>query len=178
MSSRLAAGDQKALQELFHQHYPAVCSTVFRYIKDRAAVEDIAQQVFIKLWEKRQQIEVRTTFKGYLCRMAINEAIAHHRKYKKWQMDDEVDLSNLGALAHYEPEEKLQASELQALITQAINGLPPRCRLVFQLSRQEELSYKEIAEQLDISTKTVENQISKALRHLRQQLKAFICLLL
>ena len=172
---QLKSDDQSALKLLFKEHYPSVCRAVYRFVRDKAAVEDIAQDVFIKLWEKRQKLNVTTSFGAYLNRMAINEAISYIRRNKKFE--EQTDIIPEQVSTDTNIEKQYLQTELEEKITTAINTLPPRCRAIFQLSRFEDLSYKEIAERLDISIKTVENQMGKALKTLRELIYPYLNLL-
>ncbi|MEN0003114.1 MAG: RNA polymerase sigma-70 factor [Bacteroidota bacterium] len=173
--ARLGRDDKTALKELFHLHYQSVCQAICRFIPDRSLVEDLAQEVFVRFWEKRATIQVHSSIAAYLRKMAVNEALAHLRKRKGYteeltpQHSTETD---------YSAEEQFLHSELEQTVHQAIATLPPRCGLVFKMSRFEDLSYKEIAAQLDISVKTVENQMGKALKLLREQLQSYLHFLL
>lgn len=170
--NRLRANDKTVLKELFHQHYNTVCKTIHRFITDRNLVEDLAQNVFIRFWEKRHQVNIQSSIGAYFHRMAINEALGWLRKNKRKETEE---LSpNMQLEQTYSVEDDFLQTELQAQVTNAINALPPRCRTVFQLSRFEQLTYKEIAEKLGISVKTVENQMGKALRVLRTELKSYL----
>lgn len=169
---RLRSDDKAFMKDLFHDHYPMVCKTIYRFVNDQPLTEDLAQEVFIRLWNKRHQLNITQSLPAYLRRMAINEALGHIRKNKKTQIDE----LNPGLHEGMETgtEEQFLYAELKDRITHAIDGLPPRCRVVFQLSRFEELTYKEIAEKLDISIKTVENQMGKALKILREKLNGYL----
>lgn len=169
--TRLKADDQTVMKELFHQYYKSTCSTIYRYVRNKETVEDVAQEVFIKLWQKRHRLNITGPIGAYLRRMAINEAISFLRKSKQFMEDIDSVAANTGAP---EVEEKYLYKELNNNITEAINALPPKCRAIFQLSRFEQLSYKEIAERLGISIKTVENQMGKALKVLRVSLKSYL----
>ena len=166
---KLQSGDKKILREIFEAHYPMVVHTIYKMVPDRMLAEDLGQEVFIKLWEKRNQIQVNSNLGGYLRRMAINEAIAHLRKKSRFQAE-EIEERHI---KDHEPDvaQQLFGKELKTKIQMAIEALPPRCRTIFVLSRQEELSYREIAEKLSISIKTVENQMGKALKNLREALQ-------
>ena len=107
--------------------------------------------------------------------MAVNEALGHLRKNKKYR-EEELD-SNVSLGTDRSGEDQYMHGELQSHVTKAINSLPPKCRAVFQLSRFEELTYREIAEKMDISIKTVENQMGKALKILRRELGAYLNLI-
>ncbi len=169
---RLKQNDRGALQLLFKQQYPNVCGVIRRYISDPGLMEDLAQEVFVRFWEKRQQIQIDSNLPAYLRRMAVNEAIGHLRKKTRFA-PDELPTHLPGHLAA-PADQQLLADDLRSAVNKAVDGLPPRCRMVFQLSRFEELSYAEIAERLDISIKTVENQMGKALKVLRSELSSYV----
>ena len=169
---QLQAGNHSTLKALFQDNYPMVCKTIHRFITDKSLVEDLAQEVFIRLWNKRNQLNVTQSFAAYIRRMAINEALGYLRKTKRNPVEalDTVQHDSAGTGA----EEEYLYGELKENINQAIDTLPPRCKLIFQLSRFEDLTYKEIAAKLDISIKTVENQMGKALRILREKVKTYL----
>ena len=172
LTTRLQTNDRAVLRELFEAHYPSVCGAVHRLVGDRGVTEDLAQQVFIRFWEKRNQINITTSPGAYLHRMAINEALAFLRSKKNRSPEEITPTTPMGAAP--DVEQGVLQNELQAQILRAVNTLPPRCRAVFQLSRFEEMSYQEIADELGISIKTVEHQIGKALRVMREQLKPYL----
>jgi RNA polymerase sigma-70 factor (ECF subfamily) len=172
LTTRLRSDDKTVLKEVFETHYGAVCAAIHRFAGDRGVTEDLAQQVFIRFWEKRHQIEISTSPGAYLHRMAVNEALAWLRS-KKNQLPEEITPAT-PFTPEVDGEKVLLHNELQEQIHQAIDNLPPRCRSVFQLSRFEEKSYQEIAEEMEISVKTVEHQMGKALRVLREQLKPYL----
>mgnify|MGYP002783915162 FL=1 len=165
------------LKALFDKYYTPLCKTIFRIVNDKEAARDLVQEAFIKLWLKRDSLDQNNSIKSYLYRIAINNAFNHLEKHKRIVplADGEVVLQHLAA---NQTQELLDADEMAEQITRALELLPPKCKTVFVLSRYEEMSYKEIAENLDISVKTVENQISKALDILRNSLKAFLMLIL
>ena len=173
--ARLQKNDESVLKELFDLHYLKVCGAIHRFIKDKNLVEDLAQEVFIRFWEKRHKINITSSIPAYLRRMAINEALAHIRKNKKYQ-EEELD-TNLSFGTDRSGEDHYMHGELQLHVSKAINSLPPKCRTVFQLSRFEELTYREIAEKMEISIKTVENQMGKALKILRKELGSYLNLI-
>jgi RNA polymerase sigma-70 factor (ECF subfamily) len=168
---RLRRDDKTALKALFQLHYPSVCQTIHRFITDKNLVEDLAQEVFVRFWEKRQQIQVHSSLAAYLRRMGVNEALAYLRRHKRF--DEELTPQITGE-ATFSAEDQYLHTELEQTVHAAIDTLPPRCRMVFQMSRFEDLTYREIAEQLNISVKTVENQMGKALKLLREQLQGYL----
>ncbi|MCI4648844.1 RNA polymerase sigma-70 factor [Phaeodactylibacter sp.] len=170
--SRLKADDRMALQHLFEDHYEMVCQSIYRFVPDASTAEDLAQEVFLRFWEKRHKIEINSSLGAYIRRMAINEGLGYLRRNKRWEQEAFEPGHEPGV--DDSAEEQFLHEEMQANVTAAINQLPPKCRTVFQLSRYEELTYKEIAEQMDISVKTVENQMGKALRVLREKLQHYL----
>lgn len=174
--ARLRNDDKSALRELFQEFYQPVCQAINRFIRDKSKVEDLAQEVFIRFWEKRHQIEINSSLPAYIRRMAINEALGYLRR-NKYEDDREIT-PEMAPGTEDSAEEQFLHQELELRVRAAINELPPKCRMVFQLSRYEDLTYKEIADQMDISVKTVENQMSKALRILRERLRSYLHLLL
>ena len=165
----LQSDRERGIEALFRQYFGTVSRAVLRIISDRNTAEDLAQEVFLDLWRKRDRLNITSSLPAYLRRAARNRALNYIRDQKlKFDDSDEghLDLpSNSVSIT-----QKIAADEMQKRIDWAIEQLPERCRIVFALSRFEEMSYKEIAAELDISVKTVENQISKALRLLREAL--------
>jgi len=158
----------KRVGDLFHAHYASLCRKAYRIVNNKQIAEDIVQDVFFKLWERRKEINIRTSLAAYLKRMAFNESISFLRKNKDLlEFSDEIELiENVD-----EAEKEIDKKELKVIINSAIEKLPPKCKTIFLLSRIEELTYKQIAEQLDISLKTVENHMGKALKILRGSIK-------
>ena len=156
---------ERAAELLFKKFYSDVCYAVYRIIPDATKSEDIAQDVFLEIWRKRETIDIKSSVKAYLKRAGVNKALNYIRANKiRFEDDESYEMQNLSIRDHGE---EVEVKDLQAIIDNAIDSLPERCRIVFSLSRFEELSYKEIAAKLEISVKTVENQISKALKILR-----------
>lgn len=172
---RFKQGDTAALKVLFQQHYELVGRAISRFITDKALTEDLAQEVFVRFWEKREQIEINSSVPAYLRRMAINEALGWLRRNQRHETEEFTPQTPTGTTA--DGEATFLHQELSQNITQAINMLPPKCRAVFQLSRYEELTYPQIADQMGISVKTVENQMGKALKILRERLRGYLHLL-
>ncbi len=162
---------ESAAEALFKKYYSDVCYAVYRIIPDVARSEDIAQEVFLEIWRKKDTLNIKTSVKAYLKRAGVNKALNYIRANKvKFEDDDSYEMQTLSIRDH---SSDIEAQDLQNIVDEAIESLPPKCRTVFSLSRFEELSYKEIAEKLDISVKTVENQIGKALKILRLAVEAY-----
>jgi RNA polymerase sigma-70 factor (ECF subfamily) len=168
---RFQTGEHDAVKQVFHDYYPLLCQTIFRIIQDKETAEDLAQNVFIRAWRKREQLAINTSLPGYLRKMAINEALYYLRRQSERRSILDRQQPKVSA-APTTPLEEVLRNETAGQIANTIKQLPPRCRTIFQLNREEGLSYREIAERLDIRPKTVENQIAKALRILRHSLQA------
>jgi RNA polymerase sigma-70 factor (ECF subfamily) len=163
-------GDKAVFQHVFDSTYESLCQYAFTILKNMDEAEDMVQSVFIKMWEKRETLDVKYAMKSYLFKAVYNQSIneiehrtvvVKHQAYDKRIRTDEV-----------QPD--VFPEELEDNIKLAIEGLPPQCRAIFIMSRYEELPYARIATKLNISVNTVENQISKALRILRLELKDLI----
>jgi RNA polymerase sigma-70 factor (ECF subfamily) len=166
----LRENDQAFMEALFRTHFSLVCKTIYRIVQDYATAEDLAQDVFIKIWNRRTELQ-DVYFKAYLQRAAINMALDHLDKNKRRGVHMPME-------EHLEPVQAAPAGQsLQQTtrhIQQAIDKLPPKCREIFVLSRYEELTYREIATTLNISVKTVENQMITALKKLRILLQDYL----
>ncbi|MEL7161048.1 MAG: RNA polymerase sigma-70 factor [Bacteroidota bacterium] len=166
--TRLRTGDAAALDELFRRHYVDLCRVANRFVRNETEAEDIIQELFASLWEKRDGLPRDLTAVGsYLRRSARNRSLNFLRDRKRIPVTDGELPDNVPAAG---AADGLEASELRQRIHRAIDRLPERCRLVFTMSKLEDMSHRDIAESLDISTKTVENQMTRAYRFLRQWL--------
>jgi RNA polymerase sigma-70 factor, ECF subfamily len=173
----LKAGDLTAFEMLFRTYYQPLCNYAYTFVQDRDEAEEIVQSTFLNIWEKRESLSIHTGVKPYLYAMVRNACLnlIKHEKIKQQHaaMEMAVAERSVESVAR-----TVMASELETKIYQAMDHLPEQCRLIFKLSRFEELKYAEIAQQLDISVKTVENQMGKALRIMREQLKDYLPLLI
>ena len=156
--------NEEGMRFIFQYYYKDICGVIYSVVKRTDVVDDLAQDMLMRFWNKSSTLNIKTSLKAYLKVMAVREGIGHLRKQKELPAD-------LPESKVIRPEEKLQVAELHDRIQLAIGELPERCQAVFRLSREEELTYKEIAQRLDISPKTVENQMSKALKILRERLR-------
>jgi RNA polymerase sigma-70 factor, ECF subfamily len=162
---------------IFRTYYQPLCTYAYTFLQDKEEAEEIVQGTFLSVWEKRQTIAIHTAVKPYLYAMVRNAClnVIKHEKIKQKHAAEEIALS---PISHDSVAHAVATSELELKIHQAMEKLPEQCRLVFKLSRFEELKYAEIAEQLSISIKTVENHMGKALKIMREQLKDYLPLLI
>jgi RNA polymerase sigma-70 factor, ECF subfamily len=178
LALRIKLGDKQAFELLFRKYYIRICSFANKFVNDPETAREIAQEVFIKIWEGRDEIDPEDSFKAYLYKIAQNLSINKLRRAKVESRYIEIFKQVYIEHHDYSSHESLLAKELEENIAIAIDKLPAECRKVFKLSRIEGLKYKEIAETLQISIKTVEGQISKALRMIRLELKDYFVLAL
>ncbi|CAG5012537.1 hypothetical protein DYBT9275_05196 [Dyadobacter sp. CECT 9275] len=165
-------GDYYAFRELFTHHYRSLCNYAMRVVVTREIAEEVVSDVFVKLWKNREQIEVHTSFQAYIYRAVRNQALDYlklrvHRQYERESLD--AVQWNLTHADHFSPVEEMSFNEIYDHIEGCIKDLPRQCQLIFRLSREEGLRYRDIAEKLDISVKTVETQMSRALKVLRER---------
>jgi RNA polymerase sigma-70 factor (ECF subfamily) len=166
----LREGDYAAFQQLFKKMYGPLCQFCVKFVHVKEVAEELVSDVFYNIWKNRQRIIV-TSPKAYLFTAVRNRGFDHLRKVKKSVWCDLEEATHIPAdstdsqdiLVHY---------ELNKSLEQSIASLPKQCRLIFELSRDHGMKYKEIASMLNISIKTVETQMGRALKHLRQSLPA------
>lgn len=161
--------DLKAYEALFRRYYQELYRFAYNYLRDQVPSEEMAQEVFLYLWEKREQIEIKTTLKTYLY-SAIKNKCLNYIKYEA-PRKQELEETHLALMITTQPEEEEDSEKLRKYIDEAVNQLPTKCRQIFVLSRNAGLTYDEIAEEMEISVKTVENQMSIALKKLRESLR-------
>ncbi|GAA3920840.1 RNA polymerase sigma-70 factor [Chitinophaga oryziterrae] len=151
---------------VFEQHYNALCNYALTFVKSEEASEDIVQDTFIKVWEKRPDLIVSSDIRYYLFVAVRNNSISYLRKERK---NPQVELNDYDAAEDQIvfAGEVYQETDYDALLAVALARLPPRCREVFVMSRMSKLTYQQIADSLGISVKTVENQMGTALKRLR-----------
>lgn len=160
-----ALASKPAFELFFRSNYPRLVGYALKLVNDRDLSEDLVQQTFVNLWEKRDSIEESVNLNSYVLR-SVHNACLNHFKHEK--VKAEFGNETLQTQSEAFEEGKLEASELQLKVNETIEQLPEQCRRVFLLSRQEGKKYREIADELGISIKTVENQMGKALRLMRE----------
>ncbi len=164
---------EEIVESLFKEQFEPLCRLATKFIYDFDASKDIVHEVFTAFWQKFDSLPADTQHKSYLFTAVRNKSFNYLRDSKK-------HLNIVDAEEEQAPDtnQSMEVKELASEIDFALNLLPERCREVFELSRFESMKYAQIAQQLDISVKTVEGQMSKALRILREHLKDFMILLL
>lgn len=168
---KLKNGSEQAFQVLFKKYYSALCHFARQFLNDSESAEETVQDMFVKIWEKRDHLNIETSVKHYFFRSVRNHCLnqIQHEKIKKQYADMVMESS-----AHEpSPEQYYIEVDLMKRIEKSIDSLPPKRQEIFRLSREQGMKYKEIADTLQISVKTVEAQMGLALKHLRDELKEF-----
>jgi RNA polymerase sigma-70 factor (ECF subfamily) len=175
----VAGGDTSAFEQLIERHQTLVAGTVARMLGSNSDVEDIAQQVFIRVWKSAGRYVARAKFTTWLLKITRNLVFNEMRRAKRHphlpvQIDPEAEEIPLKDEATATPDATLLQTELQAEIEKAIMLLPDTQRMALVLRRYEELSYEEIADVLDLSVPAVKSLLFRARTELRQRLKAYL----
>ena len=172
----LHQGDTGVYKDVYYAHFKSLSAVANHIVRNTAEAEDIAQTVLLNLWNKRTELQIHSSLGGYLKQMAVREALAVKRKdsHRQELLEERPDVVRGEAF----DDTSVEYNEVKREVGQAIDGLPQKTREVFKLSRQEGMTYREIADAMDISVKTVENQMGRALRHMREALKEFLSILL
>lgn len=169
---KLQKGEAGAYKYLFSEYYEWLCNYIYKLCSDRSLSEDIVQETIIGLWEKRKRVIITSSLKNYVFKSCHNQYLQHLRKNKiEFDSLDKVHWDIIARASVKENEDHdAGLDKLKALI----NQLPPRCKEIFIMSKLEKKKYKEIAVDLGISIKTVENQMSKALHFIKQNAALFV----
>jgi RNA polymerase sigma-70 factor (ECF subfamily) len=174
--ARIRAGDERAFEQLFHRYYRELCVYAARVDRSPGAAEEIVQEVFFRVWRRREQLLLVQTLSSYLYAAVRNVALnrlARAHTEDRWRASKRSEQLDV-PIAAPPPDEEIRATEMAVAIDQAVSALPPRCREAFLLRRQQQLSYAEIAQVMHTSPKTVEIQIGKALQLLRKSLAEWL----
>jgi RNA polymerase sigma-70 factor (ECF subfamily) len=167
--------DEQAFEKLFTDWYGSLHAYACSMLKDESLAGEVVQGVFCRIWEKREQLRIQTSIKAYLFGSVYHECVSWLRRKKTRQAYQSHVLRSPGKDRAVEnATDKAELGQLEGRFRQALDELPDQCKAIFQLSRFGELKYREIAEQLGLSVKTVEAQMSKALKLLRKKLADFL----
>tara|TARA_B100000809_G_scaffold241179_1_gene264153 strand:+ start:2617 stop:3198 length:582 start_codon:yes stop_codon:yes gene_type:complete len=162
----LKRGEEKALKIMYEKYWKSLYISSYKLLKNKELSEDIIQDVFMDVWRNRSKIDIQISLKSYLYACVRYKVFYEFRKNKDFQRVELVeDLDRRFQMAT--PETKVMHKELISTIDAIVDTMPEKCKEVYKLSREEQLTHKEIATQLNISTKTVENHITKALKMMR-----------
>ena len=174
---QLKQGERHAFDKIFNTYWQPLYKSAFNVLKDKKICEEIVQDIFIGIWKNRNNLEIKVSLEKYLFSSVRYQVFNQFRKNQK-NLRAEL-FENLDQRCTYEnPESEVLYKELVQKVDSVVEELPEKCRLVYKMSREEQLSHKEISSRLNISPKTVENHITKALFVLRASMGGFLSWLL
>lgn len=167
----LQVDPEQAINMIYKEYYQQLYLVVLKIVKQRCVAEDVMQDIMMEIWKKRERIVLNTSIYGYLKRSCVNRSLNHLRQNKmQFEHDNVLEQESAPDLTdHF-----VEVNDLNEIIAATILVMPERCRLTFILSRYKHLSYKEISRELKVSTKTVEHQISKALKMLKAEIAPYL----
>lgn len=175
--AKLEQGDEKAFSLLFKKYYRDLVLFGGNFLPDKCACEDIVQSVFLKLWDERQLLHIKTSLKSYLLKSVQNACLDEIQHKHVVREHEDYVLSFAGMLEDMDTENYILYSDLQQHLQQALDKISVSYREAFEMNRFEGLKFREIADKLQVSQRTVEERVGKTVSLLRKYLKDFICLL-
>jgi RNA polymerase sigma-70 factor (ECF subfamily) len=167
--AQLRQNQPQAFNELFTLYAPRLCRFAYGYLKSQADAEEVVQECFLKVWARRHEFDEGIVFKTYLYTCAYHAVLKQLQRQRSWTFED---CQEVLLITEESPTQHLEYAELETLYQAALAQLPPKRRAVFVLSRQAGLSYAGIAKELNISVKSVETQMTHALKFLRTYFRA------
>ena len=171
-------GNERIFEETFRKYYQSLCNYANSILKEMDEAEEVVQNLFLSIWEKRCDLEISISLKSYLYRAVHNHCL-NRIKHLKIREAYQQYATNFYDASYESVSQTVMKNELELKINEeAIKKLPQQCQLIFRMSRFEELKYHEIAEKLELSPKTIENQIGKALKILRFELSEYLPLII
>ncbi len=168
--NRVRDDDYIAFGWIFKTHYQTLCAYSNRLVMSRQLAEEIVDDVFSNLWKNRKKIRINNSFQAYLVRSVRNRSLDCLRRLKHEKKKSLLEHAETIPCRQSIAYESMMLDELHDRIHAAVSILPSQCRLIFQMSREEDLKYKDIAKKLNISIKTVDTQIGRALKHIRRMI--------
>ena len=166
-------GDKQAIESIFKTYYGPLCGYANKILNDIDFAEEIVQEIFFQLWQKRKDLPEIVSFKSYMYR-SVHNACLNHIKHKKIEQKHSDHVIYVQENTVEDFVDLAETTELQEKIRIAIEKLPPERKKIFLMIRYDDLKYSEVAEKLGISIKTVENQMGTALKLMRQELKEYL----
>lgn len=167
---RLSEGDETAFVKIYNQYRHKIYTYAYQLSKSADTADEIVQQVFIRIWQKRAQLNTELSFNAYIRKITLNHVLNHLKKVAR-QKSLQEEVFQLMEIGNSHTEDQLLEKELRKIYVDAIAKLPAQKKLIYQMSRTEELSHEEIALKLDISKNTVKNHMVEASRFIREYVR-------
>jgi RNA polymerase sigma-70 factor (ECF subfamily) len=169
---KIQKGDIASFEALFHHYYNSLCGYSTSLVGMKEVAEEVVQDVFFNIWKNRETLRIRQSIQSYLYRAAYNNSMMYLRKMRREHFMEDLSRPEPSVDAP-DPSQIIQLDEVSNLISQTLESLPERCSEIFRMNRQEGLKYREIAQKLSISEKTVEANMGKALKALRNSMERY-----
>ncbi|TYP92800.1 RNA polymerase sigma-70 factor, ECF subfamily [Fodinibius salinus] len=169
LARQIRKGNHQAFRTFFDKHYDSLLRFLVSKNTTKEAAEDLIQKAFIYIWENRQSIDPEKSLRSYIFRIAYTRMLNHHRDNKKFNTEEPIPQQQ----TNLTPEDSAQKSDLEEAIDKAIDAMPEKRGTVFSLCFIEDLTYKEAAQTLEVSPKTIENHMGLALKDIRKSLENF-----
>jgi len=173
---RIKQDDSAALELLFRRHFKRLCFFAYKFLADKNEAEEAVSDIFLNIWLKRGKIKINTSFKAYLYKAVKNQSLNYLQKKKTYKENLEV-VDKEGLVSSLSPEHFLRYNQLDEEIKTILKQLPEKRQLIFKMSRIDGLSYSEIADILDISINTVQNQMVKAVKFMLEKYQSILNLI-
>ena len=170
---QIQSSDRDAFSKVYYEHFPGLCDFANVFVKDEEDAKELVQDVFFSIWNKRETWQPKGSIQSYLYKAVKNRALdflKHQKVARGWS----ENVRNTVSLNMQSPEDDFCHSELSDIIEESINRMPEKRKVIFLLSREHGLTYKEIADTLQLSVKTVETQMGRAIKSLRKRLGAYL----
>lgn len=174
LQTQIAAGNQQAFAGLFRLFYSKLHSFCMQYVHVKEVAEEVTNDVFIKLWNRREEIVQINNLSTYLFVAVKNYSLNYLKQYSHLHVAVEDNEGVSGLINRNDPEQELEWKEISFQLNQAIDNLPDQCRTIFKLVKEDGFRYKEVAEILGISPRTVETQLFRALKKLQVIINIYI----
>lgn len=168
---KIKEGDIKAFEKVFRQYYTSLCICAFGITGRKDIAEEVVQEVFYNIWKERDHIQILRSVKSYLYGAVRNQSLRYQEQLLVQERHRDYVLNNSHQSVDSSPQDQLELKELEDVINRTLQKLPERRMQIFRMHRMEGKKYKEIAERFSISVKTVEAEMTKAYRTLRQEIE-------
>ena len=172
----IATGSEPAFRKLFNLFFAQLIRFAVTLVKSKEAATDIVDEVFVRLWKNKAGIASIENLKAYLYRAVKNVSLNYLSRKTQDNLFDSLEDFDIGLCDNNGPEQQMVNNEIARSILAAVNSLPPKCKMVFMLVREDDMKYKEVADILNISIKTVDAQMVIAINRIRQSLKGQLIL--
>ena len=169
---KIQKGDIQTFEKLFHRYYSGLSGYAETLVGKKEVAEEVVQDVFYNIWKNREALKISKSWQSYLYRAAFNNSMMYLRKMRREQPLNEGDSLD-PEVGTPDPSQLMQLNEVSEVVSKTLKDLPEKTREIFRLNRQEGLKYREIADRLSISVKTVEANMGKALKALRNSLEKY-----